>query len=477
MRPAGPGRILAPMSTGTAPPTHPPTYPPVGEGGRYEIVRTLGQGAFGHTFLARDREQDRSVAIKLLDTRGREDWKAYELFKREADVLRAVRHHGIPEIHDTFQDVWYGAPAAFLVMEYIEGTSLARTIDDKRALEPAAIVHLFLELLGVLDYLHSRVPPILHRDIKPSNIIVRPNGFPALVDFGSVRRVYMAPEESGSTIAGTYGYMPYEQYMGQATPASDLYAAAATFLHLLTGRPPRDFMTEEGRIQVPDSLPCEPRLRAVIARLLRPSPAERYASAREVRHALVSGSAGTTAVAARSAPPALETASTPRAVQRFTQAADDLFSLPEAPRALTGDTRRLLRAATPSAIRLMTASEKSAREWTLLGVGSLIFFSVMTAGILPIVFFSMASQRRSRMKRFFREGVPAMAEVLKMELQKTAFDEKLTRVAYQFEADGAVHRDSDTVLPVIADRWQPGDRIPILYIPQRDHDSVIVAVE
>ena len=59
-------------------------------GGRYEILRTLGQGAFGRTFLARDREQDRTVAIKLLDTRGRDDWKAYELFKREAEVLRCA---------------------------------------------------------------------------------------------------------------------------------------------------------------------------------------------------------------------------------------------------------------------------------------------------------------------------------------------------------------------------------------------------
>ena len=251
-------------------------------GGRYEIVRTLGQGAFGHTFLARDREGDRAVAIKLLDTRGRNDLKAYELFKREAVVLGAVRHHGIPEVFETFQDMWYGASAAFLVMEYIEGTSLAQVIDEKRGIEGSEVVHVFLELLGILDYLHNRVPPILHRDIKPSNIILRPNGFPALVDFGSVRRVFMTPEETGSTIAGTYGYMPYEQYMGQATPASDLYATAATFLHLLTGRAPREFMNDEGRIQVPENLPGEPRLRGVIERLLRPSPAERFASARPV---------------------------------------------------------------------------------------------------------------------------------------------------------------------------------------------------
>jgi serine/threonine protein kinase len=439
-------------------------------GGRYEILRTLGQGAFGRTFLAKDREQDRTVAIKLLDTRGRDDWKAYELFKREAEVLRAVRHHGIPEVYETFQDVWYGAPAAFLVMEYIEGTSLEQIISEKRSLEGSGVVHLFLELLGVLDYLHGRVPPILHRDIKPSNIIVRPNGFPALVDFGSVRRVFMAPEESGSTVAGTYGYMPYEQYMGQATPASDLYATAATFLHLLTGRPPRDFMTEEGRIQVPESLSSEPRLRAVIARLLRPSPAERFASAREVRHALVAGTPAAATTVATMKPAT-------RAMKRYAEAADRLFSLPSAPRELRGDTKRLMKETTPGALRLMTASEKSAEEWTLMSVGSLVFFSIITAGILPIVFATMASQRRRRIKRFFRAGIPGMAEVLKIELQETAFDEKLARVGYEFEADGHTHRDSDTVLPVIADRWQPGDQIPILYLAERDYDSVIVAVE
>lgn len=75
----------------------------------------------------------------------------------------------------------------------------------------------------MLEYLHERVPPVLHRDIKPANIIVRTNGSPVLVDFGSVRQVFLSADESGSTVAGTYGYMPYVQYMGQASPASDLF--------------------------------------------------------------------------------------------------------------------------------------------------------------------------------------------------------------------------------------------------------------
>jgi serine/threonine protein kinase len=439
--------------------------------GEYEIVRTLGQGAFGRTFLARHATTGRDVAIKLLDTRGRVDDKAREMFRREADVLRAVRHHGIPEVFETLQEIWLGAPVACLVMEYIEGTSLAAIIDTKRTLAESDVTHLFLELLGILDYLHGRVPPILHRDIKPSNIIVRPNGFPALVDFGSVRRVYMTPEETGSTVAGTYGYMPYEQYMGQAAPASDLYSLGATFLHLLTGRPPRDFMTDEGRLQAPDSLPVEPRLRAVIARLLRASPAERFSSARDVRHALTAG------LVVPSPATALKFADEPRAVSlRNARTAERVAALPPAPRPLTGETLDLMRKAAPGTMRLMSASDKD-EGLTVSGVLFLTGFSLVTMGVLPAVFWSMASNRRRRLKRFFSDGVPTTARMLKSELQKTAFDEHLTRVTYEFMADGALHRDSDVVLPVIADRWQPGDEISVLYLPDRDYDSVIVAVE
>jgi eukaryotic-like serine/threonine-protein kinase len=239
---------------------------------RYEVLKQLGQGTFGRTLLARDVESDQTVALKVLDGRGA-DWKAYELFEREAQVLRGLRHQGIPQVYHAVKAEYEGTPASILVMEYVEGTSLAEIIADKRPLAGTEVMHILLELLGILEYLHGRVPPVLHRDIKPANIILRPSGFPALVDFGSVRHVHLGPDESGSTVAGTYGYMPYEQYMGQASPASDLYALGATLLHLLTGRPPREFMGEEGRIQVPGSLPGDPRLQAILARLLRPSRA------------------------------------------------------------------------------------------------------------------------------------------------------------------------------------------------------------
>jgi len=437
-------------------------------GGRYEIGRVLGQGAFGHTFLARDRDTGREVAVKVLDRRSGKDWKAYELFKREAEVLGGLRHHGVPQVFDTLEDQWLGAPAAFLVMECIEGQSLDRIIATRQSLGSAEVAHLFLELLGILDYLHGRVPPILHRDIKPSNIIVRSNGFPSLVDFGSVRRVFLAPEESGSTVAGTFGYMPYEQYMGQASPASDLYALAGTLLHLLTGRPPREFMSEDGHIIVPDALPGEQHLRPVIARMLKHSPNERFASARDVRAALVSPS--TTLATAGSA-------ARMGGVRRMGNAFDLVSALPPAPRPLRGETKRLLKAASPGTMRMMWSSDKATDRTGLMDLLGLGFFSLITAGILPMVFMSYASARRRRMRLFMREGIPGIAHVVKIEMEDLAFDEKTARVTYHFEADGHRHRDTDTVLPAIAHRWEEGDSVPILFIPERDYDSVIVAVE
>jgi serine/threonine protein kinase len=136
-----------------------------------------------------------------------------------------------------------------------------------------------------------------------------------LVDFGAVRNVFQAPGESGSTVVGTYGYMPYEQYMGQASPASDLYALGATFLHLVTGRPPSDFMAEEGHLAVPASLPVGEPMRSVIARLLEPAPARRHPSARAAREALLAAPARPSGTAVTAAPPApLLPGATPRAL-------------------------------------------------------------------------------------------------------------------------------------------------------------------
>ena len=431
--------------------------------GRYEIVRPLGKGGFAHTFLARDKEQNRSVALKVLQPNAAPDWKAYELFEREGSVLRGLRHHGVPAVYEAFRATLNGTDAAFLAMEYIEGTSLEQVISERRSIDPAHVLDLFTELLGVLDYLHTRAPPVLHRDIKPANVIVRSDGAPVLVDFGAVRNVFRAPDESTSTVVGTYGYMPYEQYMGQASPASDLYALSATFLHLITGRPPSDFMRDDARLEVPSQLPCGEPMRGVLARLLASAPGDRFPSAKSARAALYgvgTAVARVPNVGVSGMVPIFETG---------------VVTLGNAPRALVGENAELLDRLSHNMWELMDPEEKPGTSWTIADVLLTAFFSVVTIGILPAIFWSMASRRRRRFKTFITEGQLASARVLDITPKDVGFGVKHAKVRYEFEVDGRAHRDTDLVIPVIADRWERGTIIQILYLPQRDYESVIIS--
>jgi hypothetical protein len=420
----------------------------------------LGRGGFAHTFLARDPERGRDVALKTLHGRLVSDAKSYELFEREARVLLGLRHRGVPEFVDFLRAEVSGAPTAVLVMEYVEGMSLAQRIADGPPLAPLQVLDLLLELLGILDYLHTRVPPILHRDIKPANVILRPDGAPVLVDFGAVRNVFRAPDSGGSTVVGTWGYMPYEQFMGQATPSSDLYALGATFLHLVTGCPPSEFMGDGNTLAVPAALPVDEPVRSVITRLLRPAPAGRFPSARAAREALL---------ASPSRPPGAGTA----LVAAGTTA---LAALEPAPRTLTGLAADRYARVAHSMWRYADSGSPPER-WGVLDVLTAVFFSVITAGVVPLVFLGIAQARKRRLRRFFRDGVPAPARILDFRPEDLAFGSKLTRVRYEFEADGKVRRGSDTALPYLADRWKEGEEVEILYLPQEGYDSVLVSAE
>jgi len=428
---------------------------------RYSVLRTLGQGAFGRTLLARDEQSGREVAIKMLDTQKVDSFKGFELFEREAQVMRSVRHHGVPEIYDSLKAQWEGRDAAFLVMEFIEGKSLETLIAERHHLDPADASHILLELLGVLDYLHSRVPPILHRDIKPANIILRPDGYPTLVDFGAVRSAIAPAGQDGSTIVGTYGYMPYEQHMGQATPASDLYALAATFLHLLTGNAPPMFMNAEGRIAVPDTLPGGERQQQVLSRMLRPSPAQRYQTAREVRQALLATEGVALAPIATVSSPVRRVAGT--------------LTLAPAPRPLDGEAASRYRALAPSLWRNDGSGGMPVPD-NAMGVALAVFMGVVTFGVLPAILASMAAARRKKLRRYFTRGTPAVAEITSIEGEKDELGGRRGRVRFQYEADGQLHRSSDTVAQAVADKWRPGDQVEILYLPEDNYDGVVISV-
>lgn len=204
-------------------------------GGRYEIRGLLGEGTQGKTLDGVERlpgGAERRVAIKRFDVRGARSWKDYELAEREATVLQSLSHRGLPRYIDHFEE----NGSLYLVMERIEGESLAALRHRGGGFSEDDVVRFLRDVSDVLDYLHRRPVPVIHRDIKPGNVIRRTDGSFAVVDFGAVRDK-LRPE-GGSTVVGTFGYMAPEQFQGRALPASDVYSVGATALAMLTGQEP-----------------------------------------------------------------------------------------------------------------------------------------------------------------------------------------------------------------------------------------------
>jgi hypothetical protein len=247
--------------------------PPTLRGGRFVILGTLGEGSQGCTFDGVDKRVGQAVAIKRFDVRGATSWKDVDLAEREARVLQSLAHPRLPRYIDRFEE----EGALYLVMEKIEGVSLGALRKRGATLGAADVVRLLHDAAEVLDYLHSRSPPVIHRDLKPGNVLRRPDGSFAFVDFGAVRDK-LRPE-GGSTVVGTFGYMAPEQFQGRALPGSDVYAVGATALAMLTGREPETLPHRGLAIDVRSALrgQASDRLVGVLERMLDPDPDRRAA--------------------------------------------------------------------------------------------------------------------------------------------------------------------------------------------------------
>jgi hypothetical protein len=254
---------------------------------RFELGRPLGQGTFGTTYLGRELATGRAVAIKCLPLGGLPEWKPVELFEREARVLRSLDHPGVPGFVDAFEDDDpEGGHRFYIVSEHIEGPTLDAEIARGRRWNPEQALALFQALLETLGYLHSLSPRVIHRDVKPGNVVLRPDGQPVLVDFGSVRDVAARQASGGMTIAGTAGYMAPEQAMGISDRRSDLYGLGATMVHVLTHVHPSDLPRTGLRPRLGDLAGIDAELGRILERLLEPDPERRFASAKEVLQAL-----------------------------------------------------------------------------------------------------------------------------------------------------------------------------------------------
>ncbi len=254
---------------------------------RYRLVRPLGQGGQGTTWKAEDLSNGQRVALKALSLRAMANWKSLELFQRESRVLEALDHPGVPDFVDSLHDSDMEAGGFFLVQELIEGPTLSERVNQGWHPGEQSVQALATALLETLVYLHERNPALIHRDIKPSNIIMRTeDARPVLVDFGAVQDSVRGEHSIASTVVGTYGYMAPEQFRGQATAQSDLYALGATLMFTLTQQAPEALPQERLKINVSAVTNLSPNFTRWLETLLEPFPEDRFQSAAEALNAL-----------------------------------------------------------------------------------------------------------------------------------------------------------------------------------------------
>ncbi len=253
---------------------------------RYRILRELGRGGTGVTYMAESLETGQRVALKELSLKGLKDWKQIELFEREALTLESLDHPAIPDYVDYFQVDTADNRLFYLAQAIAAGTSLADLVESGWRADEAEARRIAESALKVLNYLHTLNPPVVHRDIKPQNMIRREDGHLYLVDFGAVQTVYRDTMSQGSTVVGTYGYMAPEQFRGQAVPSTDLYGLGATLLYLLTHQSPADLPQKRLRIDFRPSISVSEVFADWLDQMIDPLVEDRFPSAQTALRAL-----------------------------------------------------------------------------------------------------------------------------------------------------------------------------------------------
>jgi serine/threonine protein kinase/CHASE2 domain-containing sensor protein len=257
---------------------------------RYRIMKVLGAGGFGETYLAQDTLRPGNPVcvvkqLKIVSDNPKAHRLARRLFESEAEVLGRLGEHGqIPRLLAYFEE----QESFYLVQEMVEGKLLRDLLSRSRPISQRAVVGLLKDLLPVISFVHSQ--GVIHRDIKPSNIIQRSsdNRY-VLIDFGAVKTISNklpgAPTQITATVGiGTQGYMPSEQSAGMPTVRSDIYALGITAIEALTGRPPHALKrSENGEIIWSHTIAdISPVLSRIINKMVRYDFNNRYHSVQSV---------------------------------------------------------------------------------------------------------------------------------------------------------------------------------------------------
>lgn len=260
--------------------------------GKYELRHVLGKGAMGTVYEGFDPVIARRVAIKTVRLPDAEDLEAQDelaRFKREAQAAGRLSHPNIVGVFD------YGETPelAYIVMEFVDGTTLKHIVDKKERFELAEIVRLMDGLMAGLQFSHDR--GVTHRDIKPANIMLTQAGEVKIADFG-IARIESSSMTQAGTMLGTPSYMSPEQFMGQTVDSrTDIYSSGVMLYQLLTGEKPFEGGLTAIMHKVLNTEPPPPSalsvtvpaaFDAVVKKAMAKRPEDRFASATEFSRAL-----------------------------------------------------------------------------------------------------------------------------------------------------------------------------------------------
>ncbi|WP_243343618.1 Stk1 family PASTA domain-containing Ser/Thr kinase [Anaerococcus sp. AGMB09787] len=262
---------------------------------RYEIIEQVGVGGMAKVYKAKDRLLDRIVAIKVLKDQYAEDDEFLKKFNNEAQSAAKLNHVNIVNVYDIGEDMVAGRKLYYIVMEYVEGTTLKDLIDKEGRLSNHDITDYSIQIAQALKSAHES--GIIHRDIKPQNIMIDKYGLAKVTDFGIARVSSNATITYTSSILGTVHYISPEQAKGKIVDEkSDLYSLGAVMYEMATGRVPFDADNSVGIavMHIQDkprdaraiNLSLSDKLNSIIMKLLEKDPSNRYLSAKDLITAL-----------------------------------------------------------------------------------------------------------------------------------------------------------------------------------------------
>ncbi len=249
--------------------------------GKYEILKEIGRGGMSIVYLAMDKRLNKQWAVKEIKKKGngQNEEIVVNSLLAEANMMKRLDHPSLPRIVDIIDN----GVTIYIIMDYIEGESLDKIINEFGAQPEDKVIEWAKQLCDALGYLHSQKPPIIYRDMKPANVMLKPEGNIKIIDFG-IAREYKEQNLADTTVLGTKGYAPPEQYSGQTDPRSDIYALGMTMHHLLTGIDPR---SGEAYASVRQWNPeLSEGIEAIIDKCVEPAAENRYQSTADLLYDL-----------------------------------------------------------------------------------------------------------------------------------------------------------------------------------------------